>query len=137
MLETLTKPENPNFWTAVGVVVTALVAIGGGLFGWIFMNLLNNRVSKTSKILIQAMTEIFLEWVKVYNKSEAVEDENIRIWISEKGGAILTSRSYMVFKRFLKELKKLGYRELTTPDENTYKVWITKSDSRTTYERIE
>jgi len=136
ILETLTNPENPNFWTAIGVLVAILVATGG-LFGWIFTNLLNNRVSKTSKILIQAMTEIFLEWVKVYSKSEAVEDENIRIWISEKGGAILTGRSYMIFKKFLKELKNLGYRDLATPDENTYKLWVTKSDSRLTYKRIE
>ncbi len=136
IISTLTNPEDPNFWTALGVVVAALVAMGGFL-GWILTNILNNRVSKTSKILIQAMIEIFLDWVKVKSKSQTVDDENIRIWISEKGGAILTGRSYMVFKRFLRELKKSGYKDLLIPDENSYKSWVTKSDSRMTYERIE
>ncbi|MBN7817651.1 hypothetical protein [Algoriphagus pacificus] len=136
IISTLTNPEDPNFWTALGVVVTALVALGG-LLGWVLTNILNNRVSKTSKILIQAMIEIFLDWVKVKSKSQTVDDENIRIWISETGGAILTGRSYMVFKRFLKELKKSAYKDLLTPDENTYKSWVSKSDSKPTWERID
>lgn len=29
IINTLTNPEDPNFWTALGVVVAALVAMGG------------------------------------------------------------------------------------------------------------
>ena len=132
----LTNPNDPNFWSALGIIVTVLIAFGGFL-GFLITKFINNSISRTTKILIQSVVEIYLDWVKVRSKSQEVSNESIRIWISENGGSVLTGRSYLVFKKFIKELKNHGYKGITLPDENSYKVWVSRYDGIPKWERIE
>lgn len=136
LIKILTNPNDPNFWSALTIIVTLLVAFSGFL-GFIFNKIINNSISKTTKILIQSLVEVYLDWIKIRSESKEVNNESIRIWVSEKGGSILTARSYLVFKKFIKELKENGYKEITLPDENSYKVWVKHYDGIPKWKRIE
>ncbi len=130
------NPNDPNFWSAISLMVTILIATGGFL-GWTVSKVSNNSISKTTRILVQSTVELYLDWVKVRSKEQVVNNETIRIWISESGGSIITARSYLVFKKFIKELKKQGYNDILLPEENTYNIWVTKYDGGTKWSRIE
>lgn len=132
----LTDPNNPNFWSALTLIATILIAFGG-LLGWVITRISNNSISKTTRILIDSIAEIFLDWVKVESKSEAVDNENMKIWISENGGGILTGRSYLVYKKLIKRLIKQGYSDLKIMEKEVYDNWVTKYDSSPKWARKE
>src|SRR5690606_8359757 len=111
IIQILTDPNNPNFWSALTLIATILIAFGG-ILGWIVTKVFNNSISKTTRILIDSIAEVFLDWVKVESKSEKVDNDNVKIWISEKGGGVLTGRSYLVYKKLMKRLRKQGYSDL-------------------------
>lgn len=132
--EILTDPNNPNFWNALTLFATILIALGG-LLGWILTNIFNNNISKTTRILIDSITEVFLSWVKVESKSQKVDNNNIQIWISENGGGILTGRSYLIYKKLIKQLKKQGFSHLRVMEKELYEKWVFKYDSSPKWER--
>lgn len=132
MVEKITKilanPNDPNFWSALTLFATILIAFGG-LLGWILTYIFNNSISRTTRILIDSIAEIFLNWVRTESKSENVDNKNMEIWISEKGGGILTGHSYLVYKRLLKRLRKQGYSDLKIMEKELYNNWVNKYDS--------
>lgn len=134
--EILTNPNDPNFWSALTLFGTIFIAFGGVL-GWILTHIFNNSISKTTKILIDSIAGIFLNWVKIESKSENVDNKNMEIWISEKGGGVLTGRSYLVYKKLLKRLRKQGHSDLKTMDKELYNNWVANYDSCPKWSRIE
>jgi hypothetical protein len=128
-IDILTNPDNPNFWQAITILVTILLAAASKIS--------INRIGKTSRILLDSIIEQYLEWVKVRSKSQEVSNESIRDWIIDYGGGIKTGRSYLVFKKFIRKLNKEENKHLSLPDEETYKVWVNKYDGSTKLSRQE
>lgn len=136
LVEIFSNPNDPNFWSALTLIVTIILAFGS-FFGWIISGIVNNSITKTSRILIRISVELYLDWVKVSSQSQIVNDESIRIWISENGGSIHTGRTYLVFKKFIKELKKQGHKEIILPDEEQYDLWVKKYEALPKWSRVE
>lgn len=136
ILQNLTSPENENFWSAWTLVVTIFIALCT-FIGWLFSQILNNQVTKTSKILIKANVDVYLDWVQVRSQTQIVDNNTIKIWFTDIGGTRFTGRSYLVYKKFISELKKQGYSNITLQDETTYSNWVTEFDSAPKWSRIE
>ncbi|KAA5531921.1 hypothetical protein [Paenimyroides baculatum] len=113
----LFNPDNSNFWDAWSLIVAIFIPLAT-FFGWIISKIFNNSINKTTQTLIKATVEIYLDWVKRDSKSKTVDNESIKIFMSENKGSIYTGRSYLIFKRFIKELKKQGYKSIYLPEEN-------------------
>ena len=128
----LRDANNEHYWNILSVLLTAFTSIGA-LIGWI----INNNRTKTSKILIKSAVEFYLNWVKVRSQEQQVSNESIKNWVSENDGGVHLGRSYFVFKKFLKELKKQGYKQLIKPDELTFNNWINNADSMPKWSRVE
>jgi len=79
----LTDPNDPNFWSALSLIATILI-IFGGLLGWLITKVWSNSISKTTRTLINSISELFLNWVKTESKSQKIDNKNMKIWISEK-----------------------------------------------------
>lgn len=136
LFKIFSNPNDPNFWNALTLIVTILLAFGTFL-GWLITKILNNSVTKTSRILIRISVELYLDWVKVSSESQNVNDESIRIWISENGGSVHTGRTYLVFKKFIKEIKKQGHKKIILPDEEQYDLWVKKYEAIPKWSRVE
>ncbi len=136
LFKIFSNPNDPNFWNALTTIIPILIALGSFL-GWLVTKILNNSVTKTSRILIRISVELYLDWVKVRSKSQIVNDESIRIWISENGGSIHTGRTYIVFKKFIKELKKQGNLKIILPNEEQYDLWVKKYEAIPKWSRAE
>jgi hypothetical protein len=128
LVKIFSNPNDPNFWSALTLIVTIILAISSFL-GWFISKIINNSITKTSRILIRTSVEFYLDWVKVSSQSQIVNDESISIWTSENGGSTHTGRSYLVFRKFIQELKKQGYKDLILPDEDQYKLWVNKYEA--------
>tara|TARA_R110000868_G_scaffold121097_4_gene321349 strand:- start:4171 stop:4596 length:426 start_codon:yes stop_codon:yes gene_type:complete len=136
LFKIFSNPNDPNFWSALTLLVTILLAFGSFL-GWLISKILNNSITKTSRILIRTSVELYLDWVKVSSQSQIVNDESIRICISENGGSIQTGRTYLVFKKFIEELKKQGHKNIILPDEEQYNLWVQKYEAIPKWSRSE
>jgi hypothetical protein len=132
LIKNITDPDNPNFWSALSVVGAV-----GSFIGLAISKVINNTISKTTKITVNVAVELFLDWVKVCSKSEIVNDENVRIWISENGGSLSTGRSYLVFKKFIKELNRQGYKNIRLQEEHSYNLWVNKYEAIPKWSRAE
>lgn len=114
IINELSDPKAPNFWTAwqIAIGMSTSLAIGAfSLLKWLG----NSRVAKIERILTFALVEDYENWVKISSESQRVDIDTLRQWLS--GGKVaLLGYDYSVFKNFMKRLRKNG-RQLTIPDE--------------------
>ncbi len=135
IIRTLSDPNNENFWPAISTIVTIFVALAGG-FGWVISRILNNTISETTHRIIKGQTEIFINWVKVRSKSEKIDDNNVMLWLTEQGGTVNLGREYIIYKKFIKELRKENYN-LRVVDKEIFEKWIKEFDSEQKWSRME
>lgn len=116
-IEALTNPTDPNFWTAWPIAIGFITSLVIGAFS-ILKLLSNSRVARIERILTFALVEDYENWVRVSSKSQLVDIETLRQWLSE-GKVALLGHDYSVFKNFIKHLRKNG-RNMQTPDESWF-----------------
>jgi len=132
----LADPKNQNLWNGL-IAITSVALCIGGFIGWLITTRSNNSATKTTRVLIHSIVELYLNWVNIYQKDKGINDESIRIWICDKGGLSLTGRSFLVFKKFIFELRRRGYKDIAKPDKEMYEVWITKFGTKFEWDQIE
>lgn len=98
--------KSDHFIEALGILVTIVLAIWSGIaFG--IMKLADFRICRTEKILLEALTEDFLQWVKIHYSSDELNLTALAGWLLS-GRVALFGHNYPAFQKLLRVFSKRG-----------------------------